>query len=204
MKWEELPFEAAISFLRGKSALRKDDWLRLDARARLKAFTVAGVARQSLLDTILAGITRAVAEGQSFDAFRKAHQVKLEREWQGTVENPSHRVEVIFRTNVQTAYAIGRWEQQRTPEALSERPYGLFSAIMDRRTSEVCRACHGKIIPFANTWWNSHYPPLHFQCRSTVIALSPEQAAARGGLTFIPPEENASPGFGTVLRDWNG
>lgn len=43
-----------------------------------------------------------------------------------------------------------------------------FDAVMDNRTSEICRPLNGTTLPSTDPFWNIYYPPNHFGCRSTV------------------------------------
>ncbi len=47
-------------------------------------------------------------------------------------------------------------------------PYLEFDAVMDNRTSEICRPLNGTTLPSSDPFWNMYYPPNHFGCRSTV------------------------------------
>lgn len=200
-EWHSIPFQEAIDFLRGKTSITKVAWSLLDRKARLRAFTVARISSVDVIKSVLKSLQSAVESGKSLQEFKREQLATLKSEWRGSVVAPGKRVELIYRTNVQTAYAIGRWSQQSQPDSLQSRPFGMFSAIMDRRTSATCRALSGKIISLNDPFWRRHYPPLHFQCRSTVIALSPEQATARGG-PVEPPRVKVDPGFGNIAADW--
>ena len=46
-----------------------------------------------------------------------------------------------------------------------------FSAVMDDRTSEICQEMNGKIFPLDSLVVGENEPPLHPNCRSTVIPL---------------------------------
>jgi hypothetical protein len=59
----------------------------------------------------------------------------------------------------------------------------------------VCKAAHGTVLPADDKWWETHNPPCHFNCRSTVIALTGDEAKA-SGVTDTPTTEKAGKGFG--------
>ncbi|HOH54419.1 MAG TPA: minor capsid protein, partial [Fervidobacterium sp.] len=47
--------------------------------------------------------------------------------------------------------------------------YFQFQAVIDNRTSDICRMLNGSIFPASEA---QHYrPPLHYRCRSRLIAL---------------------------------
>lgn len=46
-----------------------------------------------------------------------------------------------------------------------------YSAAKDRRTSQVCRELNGKIFPFTEKATGINFPPMHPNCRSTIIPI---------------------------------
>jgi SPP1 gp7 family putative phage head morphogenesis protein len=87
-------------------------------------------------------------------------------------------VDNIFRTNIQTAYSVGRYKQMM---AVSEgRPYWQYSAVNDSRTRPTHRALHGKVYRADSKFWDTFYPPNGFRCRCSVKTLSERQVKQRG------------------------
>lgn len=43
-----------------------------------------------------------------------------------------------------------------------------FDAVIDSRTSDLCRSLNKTILPIDDPFWKTYYPPNHFRCRSTV------------------------------------
>lgn len=85
----------------------------------------------------------------------------------------------IFRTNVQSAYNAGAYQQRNDPAVRKRRPFWQFRAIQDARTSDLCRPLDGIVRPADDPWWKTHTPPLHHQCfvPGTIV-----QGAFIGGL----------------------
>lgn len=183
----------AVRWFRSRVAIGKDDWLELDRKARERAFTVARVSKLSLIDRVLKALTKAIEKGETVEQFRKRVGPALEREWG---EERAWHVNVIFRNNVQAAYAHGREAQLRTPEMLEARPFWMFSAILDDRTTDICRPLNGAILPADHPWWQTHTPPLHHNCRSIKRPLSEREAAQRGVLRKAPKADKPQEGFG--------
>lgn len=187
---------AAIAFFRKKVPMTKDAWLALTERAREQAFTVAGVAQLDVVHDVWQAIDDAVANGTDFKAFTEAVGDTLLASWQGTVDNPGFRLETIFRTNVQHAYAAGREAAATDPDTLEDFPFWMFDATIDGRTTHICAEANGTILPANDHWWERHTPPCHFNCRSTKIVLTPEQAERFGGVSQKRPTAQAAKGFG--------
>lgn len=60
--------------------------------------------------------------------------------------------------------------------------YYCFVAVMDRRTTPICREHDGEVFPVEEARAGSNVPPLHPRCRSTIIAsLDEEGTGAKGG-----------------------
>lgn len=192
---DDLDFDEAIAFFRDLLDLTKDEEKDLLERAGKHGFTVAGVAQLDLVHEVWRALDKAIADGTTLEDFKAAVGDKLEAAWSGTVKAPGARIETIFRTNVQVAYSAGRYTQATDPDVSSDRPYWLYDAVLDSRTTPTCRACDGTVLPADDAWWKTHIPPLHHNCRSTFITLTREQAEARG-ITTKPPKHVADDGFG--------
>jgi len=190
-----LSFQEALAWHRARLPLTKEAWEKLEGEARKQAFTIAGVMQLQLVSDVWEALDRAILQGESLQVFMETIGPKLKQAWGKSVSNPAWRLETIFRTHVQQAYNAGRYAQATHPETLSVRPYWMFNAVKDGRTSEICRALDGTILPAEDPWWKTHYPALHFNCRASVVSLTEEQAWMRG-VTRMAPTVVAAEGFG--------
>lgn len=205
MSWnvsdDPVDFDEAIAFFRDLVPVTDDEWEALTQAAREQAFTVAGVTQLDVVTQVWESIEKALSDATDFEDFVSEVGDALESAWQGSVANPGWRIETIFRTNVQKSYSRGRYKQATDPDTVEDRPYWMFDAVMDNRTTDTCEACDGTIRPADDSWWSTHTPPLHFNCRSTLITLTEEQAAAMGGADAHPPRAAADDGFGAAPDD---
>jgi len=167
MAWSVKPsisdsgFPEASKWFRNRLPVTDDDWDALSDSAKLRAFNVAGVAQLDLVQDVWSGIDEAVSDGTTLAEFRAVVGERLAAAWGGSAP---YRVETIFRTNVQSALNAGRYEQQNDPDVLAQRPLLRYSAILDSRTTEICKAAHGTVLPASDPWWHSHQPPCHHAC----------------------------------------
>src|SRR5690606_6618089 len=88
------------------------------------------------------------------------------------------RLQTIFRTNMQTAYAAGAWAQIEEQAELA--PFLLYDAVDDHRTRPEHAAWDGQVHPVGSPFWRAHYPPNGWNCRCGVIQLSQDDLDAMG------------------------
>ena len=196
--------EEAIAHFKKQLELTEEEIEELGEISERRGFFVSGVADLDLLTDVWDALDKALADGTGFDQFVDDIGERLETEWGGTVANPGWRQETIYRTNLQKSYNAGRYKQATDPDVIEDRPYWLFDATLDERTTEICEKCNGTIRPADDEWWAAHSPPLHFQCRSSFITLTEEQAESMGGAVDKPTHAKADDGFGKSpdVDDW--
>lgn len=154
--------------------------------ARIEALTVGTV-----IDDALAVILQAEADGIPLGEIQAFLGDYLQGRW-GDAASPL--LQTIFRTNVQSAFNSLRYARMADD---ATRPFWRFTAVLDASTSHTCRGCEGTTLPREDPFWVTHWPPLHFNCRSTVLPLSAAELAAVGGVTPRPPiTAVADEGFG--------
>ncbi len=176
----ELDPEEAMAYFRAKGYAISWDWWEVWERAHAVAFTVAKVMRQDLLADIRAAVDAAMAEGKPFREFaRELTPILKKKGWWGkltddygeTVQLGSPwRLRTIYSVNLQTAYMAGRYATHM--ELTEERPYWMYTAVMDSRTRPGHAALHGLVFRYDDPIWESLYPPNGWNCRCRVRALS--------------------------------
>lgn len=187
-----LPFEEAKAFWANKVQLGPGEFKKLTDEAKLAAFSVTGIAKGDELATVYNAMGRALADGIPFSQFKADCASIFERRgWTGL---RAWRVDNIFRTNIQTAYNVGRYKQM---EAVKDAfPYWMYDAVNDSRTRPTHRAMDGKVYPAGHPFWDTWYPPNGFRCRCSVQPLTAGQVARRGlkietedltGTPLLPP-----------------
>lgn len=187
-----LPPEKAIEYFKSKGYKLTWDWDELWQEAHAKAFTVAKVIKMDILQDIREMVQKSLDEGITFQQFKKELEPKLRAKgWWGykfvsypdgrtekILEGSPRRLKTIFKTNVQTAYMAGRYKALM--ENVDSRPYWQYVAVLDNRTRPAHAALHGKVFRYDDPFWNTHYPPLGFNCRCRVRALSPKEVEKMG------------------------
>lgn len=201
--------EEAIVFLEAKGlATGAWSWRDIWQEEHAAAFTIAGVLRQDLLGDVKTSLSKALADGQTFDQWRaemrQVLSVKRDRpdgsaeDWTKpvTVRDPKtgdlkevdlttvRRQRVIYDTNIRTASAAGEWAQ--IEEAAELLPFLRYSAVLDDRTRPEHRAWHGVTLPVSDPFWRTHYPPCGWFCRCLTEQLSKGQVDRTGGPSKPP------------------
>jgi len=163
-----LPMQEAVEFWRDKIPLSPGQFAQLAKEAKTRAFAVSGIAKGDELATVFQAMEKAIAKGTTFAEFKNdCRDIMARRGWSGP---QAWRVENIFRTNIQTAYSVGRYKQMQ--ETKKRRPYWRYSAVDDRRTRPEHLAMDGKIYPADHPFWETWYPPNGYRCRCGVSSLS--------------------------------
>lgn len=160
-----------------------------------RAWLLAGVAELDVVLEVFESISAAIKEATPLDEWKADIRKRIGERWGSKT---SARLDTIFRTNVQKAYGRGRYLQMADPDVVAVRPYWMFDAILDGRTSAQCSARNKTILRQQDPWWDSNYPPIHFSCRSSVRSLTAEQAKKRGISPRAPDTDDPAEGFGNA------
>jgi SPP1 gp7 family putative phage head morphogenesis protein len=181
MEVKRIPFKEARDAFAKKAVLPEARFRSLageigEERAHSVAFSVAGIAREDVLSDLLGEVQKTIDQGKSLWDFREGIDEIMERRgWAGL--NP-YRLDNIFRTNIQTAYAVGRYKQMM--EIADRRPYWEYDAVNDTHTRPSHGAHDGKVYHYRHPFWNTWYPPNGYRCRCRVNSLSAEEMEEEG------------------------
>lgn len=166
-----LPFHEAIAAARERGVVLPDVYYgELQGVARQLAFSVAGIASLDQLQSVKDSLDTFMAEGGSFKDWQKTASAK-------NLQLPAHRLDNIWRTNLQGNYMRGKWEQFQSNVAT--RPYLMYDAINDSRVRPSHLAHDGVIRAADDPFWRRHSPPLGYRCRCSLISLTEAQARDR-------------------------
>ena len=157
--------------------------LRTALRAYLRrAFTVTGVEKERVLAEVKGVLETGLARGSTIpgmmseidEVFKKyvptGEVVKDPATGKSKLRTPN-RLETIVRTNLSEAYNSGRKALYSDPEVADVVEALQYSAIIDSRTTEFCRAYDGFTRPPTDPAWDEITPPNHFNCRSIIVPV---------------------------------
>ena len=172
---KELGLQPARKLEREKQSLFPGIDETIDEYSRERAFWLTGIERtEILLKTKGYLLEWAKSERNELvieDGIREVLASWLpERDRAGRIINVAHRTEVVVRTNLSDMYNYSRWMHFQQPALQNFMEGYQYSAIMDGRTTPVCRYLHGKMISKEES--SEYNPPNHFNCRSILIPIT--------------------------------
>lgn len=194
--------EEAISFFRQKGYRIGFDHRDVWQQEHQAGFTVAKAMQLDLLAEIRAFVDAAIASGTTLATFRKELMPRLvNRGWWGKQEmvdpldgetklvqlGSPKRLEVIYDTNLATAYSEGQWERiQRNKELFPFLEY-VRSASSHPRLTHLAYA--GLVLRADDPFFQSHMPVKQWGCKCSVIQHT-QRMLDREGLKVgtAPPE----------------
>lgn len=177
----------------------------------LADFAVKGMTNQ-MTEIVRLEIMNGLRDGRPFTATANVIQDALSA-WIGEpgVDPKALRPDRILtavRTVSTQAYNTGRVVEARQ---LGDLVKGMqFSAVLDSRTTPICRHMHGKVWRMNDEDFGRFTPPLHFRCRSILLPVTLDIPISQDPAEpehWITPEERAEAsrltpgGFGGSYRD---
>lgn len=191
----------AIKFFESKGLRPSFDYRDVFGEEHDASVTVAKMMDMDLLSTVQDRLKSALDSGKSFGSFAKELIPELQAAgwWgKGDVIDPltgkvvnaqlgsASRLETIFRTNLQTAYSVGRWDMiQRNAKTA---PYLMYDAIEDDRTRASHKAHDGLVLPVSSVFWRDWMPPNGYNCRCSTVQMSQDDLNDYGLKVSKPPK----------------
>jgi SPP1 gp7 family putative phage head morphogenesis protein len=187
-------FEEARDWFAKRLGLTVEQLDTMRREAATRATGAVQLVNLQMAFTMVVEIDRAIADGAPFDDFKKELSPMMRRLFG---DKTSYVLETMYRNNIQSAYNAGRYKQLMHPDVLATRPYWMFDALLDERTSASCRALDGVIRPANDGFWATQYPPRHHRCRSAVRSMRKDEAEAIG-ISKNPPQLPPDQGWGEL------
>ena len=157
----------------------------LESRSYTIAGDLADGARKKVTTVLYNGIKGGWALEEILD--------RIEEELGATV---LPHASTAIRTAVFEAINEARYELFASPEMSGFIEALEFSAILDGRTTEICEHMDERVYPVNDPVWEGYTPPLHFNCRSLLVAVTVRDTWERSDDPSIEPME----GFGQFSR----
>jgi SPP1 gp7 family putative phage head morphogenesis protein len=87
-------------------------------------------------------------------------------------DTSTHRLTTATRTNVFDAINEARYNVFTDPTLDGFVEAMEYSAILDSRTTAICRHLDGRVYPIDSPVWNKYRPLNHFNCRSILVPVT--------------------------------
>ena len=159
--WVDLPFDEAVAYLMAQRPITKEAYDAMSLEERSTAFTASRVYKLDILQQMLDRLNEAITNGMTIDEF------VLDFADVGLSEG---HLETIFRTNLQSAYGRGSWDQL-TDSDISDLIWGWrYHTVGDDRVREEHEALDG--MEFELGQGDAVYPPWDFNCATGEALVS--------------------------------
>ncbi|SLJ84484.1 phage minor head protein [Psychrobacter sp. DAB_AL43B] len=175
----DVQFIEAIAYALNREVVLPDNYYNvMTPIQRQQAVSIAGLAQTEQIKHVMGLVNNELVDGGTFADFQNAVKAG-----DININLPKHRLDNIFRTNIQGAYGRGRWYQQQQNK--DERPYLIRDGINDNRQSLAHRELDQIVRHIDDPFWQKYYAPDRYRCRCVMRALTKEQAEAKGITTDI-------------------
>lgn len=190
-------FKEAVAFLKKKVPLPASEYKELEDACRAQAFSVSGYTSLGILQEFLDELADACEKGKTKKEFMEGMNDFLSR---GGYEglNPFH-ADVIFRTNMQSAYNAGHYKSMSDPAVKKLRPYWKYVTAGDGEVRESHAQMDGRIYAADDPVWDIWYPPNGYRCRCTVVSLTKGQVERSGVPVSTKPPYDVDYSTGEIL-----
>lgn len=189
------PFQEQLEFLRQKLAVPTQQWDDIQRSAHDRAFVVAGAAKAALLADLHAAVIKAAEEGKGLREFEKDFKrIVAKHGWtgwtgEGSAAGEAWRARIIYKTNMATSYAAGRYRQLTEPAFVALHPYWRYihrDGVRHPRPLHV--AWHGLTLRHDHPFFVTHFPPNGWGCgcRVTPVTKAEGLRSAKAGLDEPP------------------
>ena len=211
--WSRLPLTEAIAYFAQKQNVDTNSWRDVMGHQHQAAFVVAG-AKAQILQDFRTAVDKALAKGTTLKEFQDDFDnIVSARGWNYN-GGRDWRSELIYQTNMRTAYGAGRREQMNRSQ--SRRPYRQWrhGGSNDPRPEHL--KMDGVVVP-ASSAIAQRPLPHGYGCKCTWFSLS-DRDLDRLGLevqdiaaaavpvdegwpeTYLPPDDAAAAGVAQATK----
>ena len=162
------PYDDAVREAMRRMNCTPQQFEKLSADLRTQAFTIGRLSQIDMISKVKEAYVKQL----------KSSEVSVKKFIEDALEitgkdiGYSQYFDLVFRTNLQKDYNAAK-----AFDIVNDPPQFLqFVGIEDDRQSDICRARSGVILPATDPWWDDNWPPLHYNCRSTVREIMGSEA----------------------------
>ncbi|RGN00768.1 DUF935 family protein [Fusobacterium mortiferum] len=171
----KLKHEEAIQYFLNKSPILFDKLEEVSAKVQESYFYIKKSTSLEVTKALYNNLLSTLNEGKTFKDWLKMSEDVLNKS--GFGNNPWY-LELVYRNNLMTTYNAGTFYNQELNK--KNKPYGMYDAVGDNRTTDLCKSLDGLVYPLDHSFWKDFLPPNHHGCRSRRIALSKDDVKEYG------------------------
>jgi len=173
-----MPFEEALDYFGDSIPMTRQQVDELATSERARAFWLTRKNYWEALNGTHRALTEALEQGIGFNEWLETNQDFFQR-LGFNVANPYY-LENVYRTNIMSSFNAGQFRLLDQPLVRGVLEYWRYRSVNDSRTAPQDAAMDGTIALNDDPIWDVWYPPNHYQCRCTVIAISRNMAERMG------------------------
>lgn len=193
--------DAAFLWLSARMPVTRDMFDKLALHEASRAITVAGLTEAAIREIVLPSLLRVIAGEMDFQGFLSAMKNVEGFGVPGRLSPEAHR-EIVYRTNVMSAYNHGHVEYGASLDNAALFPGAEIYVVVDERTSDICRPLANVRVTREMVLSGPYCPPFHYSCRTTIVWVIADywqmnNKVLMPGYWEAAPEKNRIlPGFG--------
>lgn len=180
----EMKFDEAIAYALNKKPVLFNELDEITDKVKNNCFWIKRSTELTATDKVLKELQKSLEEGGTFKDFIQGIDNVIDKVGMGT---NGWYASNVYRTNMMTFYNSGTYKQQI--DNIADKPYLLYDGIADNRQSKICKELDGKVYKATDPIWARIYPPNHYGCRSSVVAMSKEDVESFE-LTILSPTKS--------------
>ena len=189
------PFAEQLDFFRQKLNLPSERWDDIQKAAHDRAFIVAGAMKADLVADLRESIDKSIELGTGLDEFRRDFSKIVQTHgwsgWtgEGGAAGEAWRTRVIYKTNMATSYAAGRYRQLTDPDFVALFPFWRYvhnDSVMHPRPLHQHWGAIRLTLPHDHPFWKLHFPPQIPPNWGCECRVTPTDAPAEGDATEPP------------------
>ncbi|WP_068449171.1 ADP-ribosyltransferase [Caviibacter abscessus] len=185
------PFDEAIKEMKKRKPTLYENIKDVEQKEKQNYFWIKKTTDLEVAKRIHEKLLKNLKQGKSVNDFIK--DVK-------DFELPKSYLKGVYRTVTTQAQQRGHLEQQLKAVDLGFE-YGMFDGIDDDRQTHICNSLNGKVMKIKDFVDKGLYPPLHYQCRSSIIQLDKDDLEYMGlSVSDIPAQQEP---FSDFTSDWD-
>lgn len=162
----DVQFIEAIAYALNRNVVLPDNYYNvMTPIQRQQAVSIAGLAQTEQIKHVMGLVNEQLVDGGTFADFQNAV-----KKGDIDINLPRHRLDNIFRTNIQGAYGRGRWYQQQQNK--DERPYLMRDGINDIRQRPAHKILDQVVRHIDDPFWQKYYAPDGYRCFLPDTAIS--------------------------------